>query len=91
MQGELDVLREGLANAGKHANGTTVLAHVGDGPEHVRLSIQSECADAATAAWTPIASGSGLGILRDRVQDQGGTLQFTASDRTAILRVELIG
>jgi signal transduction histidine kinase len=71
------VLREGLANVGKHSASTTVAVKVSTGPDGVRVSIQ----DSGTGFEPDAARTGHMGIelMRRRIAAVGGTLDIESS------------
>lgn len=86
----LDCAREGMANAAKYGEPAVVLT-LSARRGRIRLSVQSP-AGPRSVAPEELPPGSGLWILRERVQRAGGTLTLTIDDEaapTAVLAVDL--
>jgi len=71
------ILREGLANVGKHSSSTTVVVKISAGPDGVRLSIED-----SGEGFDPDAARTGhmgIELMRRRIAAVGGALDIESS------------
>ncbi len=75
------VIREGLANAAKHAGGSTVTVWVNAVPDEVTVEVADTGRGFAAAATPEDGPGThfGLGMMHRRVAEVGGTLDVQSS------------
>lgn len=89
----VDVAREGLRNACKHADARIAVVHVGYEDRGVTLTVQAEGMRAGPGlarSQSGFVAGSGLDILVRRAEQLGGGLSLTVGEQgAAVLRLEL--